>query len=170
MIERGLLIAVLLCAFASAASASSGAGSTAGTTDPGSDQEMVPNRESPAGVKKAAQQAEEDQTPGALRWMLKPLKRGMFVRLPIIDTDPNRGITYGVMPILVLQGENDDRIKQIHAPSLTYNKDFKLSPTYRYYYYPEDDAAFVGRLSRAKYENEVMAEYTDHSLFGTNYD
>ncbi len=133
---------------------------------------IVPNRDTPGGVRKAAQDAsaggkDQDETPTALRWMLKPLKRGMFVRLPVIDTDPNRGLTYGIMPIVVLQGKNDDRIEQIHAPSLNYNKDFGLSPTYRYYYYPQEDAAFAGRVSRAKYEHEAMAEYTDHSLFGT---
>jgi surface antigen Omp85-like protein len=169
MIKRAALgVLLLMAAFVPArASSSSGAGGP-----DGSDEEIVPNRQTPGGVRKAAQEVEgeKDETPAMLRWMLKPLKRGMFVRLPIIDTDPNRGITYGVMPIIVLQGENDDRIKQIHAPSVTYNKDFKLSPTYRYYYYPEEDAAFVGRVSRAKYENEVMLEYTDHSLFGTPYD
>jgi hypothetical protein len=134
--------------------------------------EMIPNRATPPAVQKAAQEAvsQEDQTPAALRWMLAPLNRGMFVRLPIIDSDPNRGVTYGVMPIIVLQGKDDDRIQQIHAPSLTYNKDFKFSPTYRYYYYPHEDAAFVGRASRGKYEHEVMAEYEDHSVFGTWYD
>ena len=165
MIKRAVIALLLLLGSAGAVRAAPSGGE-------GSDEEIVPNRQTPGGVRKAAQDVagEQDQTPAALRWMLKPLKRGMFVRLPIIDTDPNRGITYGVMPIIVLQGENDDRIKQIHAPSLTYNKDFKLSPTYRYYYYPEEDAAFVGRVSRAKYENEVMAEYTDHSVFGTPYD
>jgi hypothetical protein len=140
--------------------------------DEPTDTEIVPNRTLPTSVREAALESsqEKDETPAALRWMLKPLKRGMFVRLPIIDSDPNRGITYGIMPIVVLQGKKDDRIEQIHAPSITYNKDFKLSPTYRYYYYPEEDAAFVGRLSRAKFEHEVMAEYEDHSVAGTNYD
>lgn len=112
----------------------------------------------------------EDGTPPVLRWMLKPLDRGMFVRLPIIDTDPNRGVTYGVMPIVVLQGKHDERIEQIHAPSLTYNRVFGLSPTYRYYYYPQDDATFMARLSRAKFEHEVMLQYEDHSFAGTDYD
>ena len=169
MIKRAALGVLLLLGSFGAAHAASATGSSSGGGD---DEEIVPNRETPGGVRKIAEdvRGEQDQTPASLRWMLKPLKRGMFVRLPIIDSDPNRGITYGVMPIIVLQGENDDRIKQIHAPSLTYNKDFKLSPTYRYYYYPEEDAAFVGRISGAKYENEVMAEYTDHSLFGSPYD
>lgn len=119
---------------------------------------------------KAEQTELKDETPPFLHWMLAPLKRGMFVRLPIVDTDPNRGVTYGVMPIIVLQGKNDDRIQQIHAPSVTYNKEFKVSPTYRYYYYPQEDASFMARASRAKYEHELMLQYEDHSVAGTPYD
>lgn len=111
-----------------------------------------------------------DETPLILRWMIRPLKRGMFIRLPIMDTDPNRGITYGVMPIVVLQGKTDDRIEQIHAPSLTYNRNFVVTPTYRYYYYPQDDASFVGRTSIGKFEHEVMGQYEDHGVLGTSYD
>lgn len=111
-----------------------------------------------------------DETPGFLRWMLKPIHRGIFVRLPIVDTDPNRGVTYGVMPIVVLQGKKDDRIEQIHAPSVTYNKEFQLSPTYRYYYYPTEDASFLARVSRARFENEGMVQYEDHSFAGSAYD
>ncbi len=111
----------------------------------------------------------EEGPPSILRWMLAPLKRGMFVRLPIVDTDPNRGVTYGVMPIFVLQGAHDDRIEQIHAPSLTYNKNFGLLPTYRYYFYPQEDASFVARASRSNYEHEVMVQYEDHSFLGTDY-
>lgn len=133
--------------------------------DPG-DGELVPMRQR---VPQAAPHP-KDETPKALRWMLAPLDRGMFVRLPIVDSDPNRGVTYGVMPIIVLQGKNDERIEQIHAPSLTYNKIFKLSPTYRYYYYPQEDASFMARASRAKYEHETMLQYEDHSFWGTNYD
>lgn len=118
-----------------------------------------------------AEQGEmKDETPPFLHWMLAPLKRGMFVRLPIVDTDPNRGVTYGVMPIIVLQGKRDDRIEQIHAPSVTYNKEFRVSPTYRYYYYPKEDAAFMARVSRAKYEHEEMFQYEDHGIAGTPYD
>jgi len=102
--------------------------------------------------------------------MIRPLKRGMFIRLPIIDTDPNRGITMGVMPIWVVQGKNDDRIKQIHAPSLTYNKNFKVIPTYRYYYYPQEDASVTFRTSWSKYEREVIAQHEDGSIAGTDYD
>src|SRR5258708_6791908 len=61
---------------------------------------------------------DEMTTPGDQPWFIRaiivPKPKSMFIRLPIIDTDPNRGITYGVMPIWVING--DGRIKQIHAP------------------------------------------------------
>jgi hypothetical protein len=104
-----------------------------------------------------------------LRWMLQPLKRGMWIRLPIIDTNPNRGITVGVMPIWVLKEDGGDRIRQIHAPSLTYNKHFVVTPTYRYYLYPQDDAALMTRASAGKYEHEVVGQYEDRSIFGSPY-
>ncbi|OGS38496.1 MAG: hypothetical protein A2506_10765 [Elusimicrobia bacterium RIFOXYD12_FULL_66_9] len=129
--------------------------------------ENIPSRHFPAEVRQAPQ---EDETPWIVRWMIRPLKRGMFIRLPIIDTDPNRGITAGVMPIWVVQGKTDDRIEQIHAPSLTYNRNFNIIPTYRFYYYPQEDASLTMRGSWSKYEREVMGQYEDGSLLGTDFD
>ena len=130
-------------------------------------REVVPERDFPKAVQQAPAQ---DETPRIVRWMIRPLRRGMFIRLPIMDTDPNRGITIGVMPIWVLQGETDDRIKQIHAPSVTYNKNFQVIPTYRFYYYPQEDATLVSRASYSKFEREVMGEYEDGSILGTDFD
>lgn len=129
--------------------------------------EVIPEREFPKAVQQAPRQ---DETPFVIRWMIQPLRRGMFIRLPIMDTDPNRGVTIGVMPIWVLQGETDDRIQQIHAPSLTYNKNFQVIPTYRFYYYPQEDATFIARASYSKFEREAMGEYEDGSILGTDFD
>lgn len=129
--------------------------------------ELLPQRAFPKTVKEAPR---KDDTPLILRWMIKPLRRGMWIRLPIMDTDPNRGITVGAMPIWVLQGEGDDRIREIHAPSVTYNKNFSVTPTYRYYFYPQEDAALIARASVGKYENEVMGQYEDGSFRGGESD
>lgn len=133
----------------------------------GESGEVAPERDFPVAVQQAPRQ---DETPRIIRWMIKPLRRGMFIRLPIMDTDPNRGITIGVMPIWVLQGETDDRIQQIHAPSLTYNKNFQVIPTYRFYYYPQEDATFIARASYSKFEREALGEYEDGSILGTDFD
>lgn len=131
------------------------------------DNEMIPKRQYPKSIEQAPK---KDDTPLVLRWMIKPFKRGLWIRLPIMDTDPNRGTTFGVMPIWVLQGENDDRIREIHAPSVTANKNFKVTPTYRYYFYPQEDAALVARASAGKFENEVLGQYEDGSFLGTSND
>ncbi len=133
------------------------------STDPVPDLELVPSREMPAVPNK-------EEIPAALRWLLHPLKRGMMLSLPVVDTDPNRGVTYGVMPIWVLREKNGDRIEQIHAPSLTYNEDFGPTPTYRYYYYPQTDAALVLRGAVAKFEHEVLAQYDDSTFKDTKID
>lgn len=135
--------------------------------DGGMPEEMVPSRKFPEQMR---QEPKKEDTPWILRWMIRPLRRGMWIRLPIMDTDPNRGITGGFMPIWVIQGENDDRIREIHAPSVTYNRNFKFVPTYRYYYYPQEDAALVARVSASKYENEAMGQYEDFGVLGTEYD
>jgi len=131
------------------------------------DAELLPKRAFPKAVQ---QTPKDDDTPLILRWMIKPLRRGMWIRLPIMDTDPNRGVTVGVMPIWVLQGETDDRIREIHAPSVTYNKNFSVTPTYRYYFYPQEDAALIARGSIGKYENEIMGQYEDGSFRGSAAD
>lgn len=133
----------------------------------GMPEQIVPARKFPQEVQQAPKQ---EEAPWILRWMIRPLRRGIWIRLPVMDTDPNRGITGGIMPIWVVQGEKDDRIREIHAPSLTYNSNFKFVPTYRYYYYPQEDAALAARGSVSKYENEAMGQYEDNGILGSEYD
>lgn len=108
----------------------------------------------------------EDQ-PFPLSLIIKPIRKGVFIRLPIMDTDPNRGVTVGVMPIWVINGEGEDadRIVHIHAPSVTYNKIFKIIGTYRYYYYPTDDSSLTLRAAAAQVnDHELLAQYEGFAL------
>ncbi len=108
-----------------------------------------------------------EEQPFPLRLIMKPLRRGIFIRLPIMDTDPNRGVTIGFMPIWVLngKGEDEDRIVHIHAPSVTYNKILKITATYRYYYYPDDDSSLTVRAAASQVsDREVLAQYESYSL------
>jgi hypothetical protein len=53
----------------------------------------------------------------------KPLPRdysGLEVPIPIIATDPNAGVTVGIMPVSVFR--EGDRITNIFAPQITYNQ------------------------------------------------
>ncbi|MFA5139598.1 MAG: BamA/TamA family outer membrane protein [Elusimicrobiota bacterium] len=107
------------------------------------------------------------RAPLLVRWMVHNIRRGMFINLPIMDTNPNRGITYGVMPIWVLKGRSETRIEQIHAPSVTYNRTFQWIPTYRYYYYPTPKATYELRASVSKHtDREVMAQMQDMDFLG----
>jgi hypothetical protein len=140
-------------------------------------QETPPSQPQPLATpstqpEKAASGVEiKDDTPWILRWMIRPLKKkkGMLVRLPIMDTDPNRGTTIGVMPIWIIQeGEgNNERITHIHAPSITYNKTFKAIPTYRYYWYPTDTSALLARAATStQEERELMISFDDEKFLG----
>jgi hypothetical protein len=113
----------------------------------------------------------QNETPWFLRWMLHPNKRGMLVNLPVIDTDPNRGTTGGVLPIWIITEKNSERIEQMHAPSITYNKVFKINTTYRYYYYPDSKSALILRAAASSSkERELLVDYATPSFLDRDID
>ncbi|MBI5208738.1 MAG: BamA/TamA family outer membrane protein [Elusimicrobia bacterium] len=118
----------------------------------------------PSEAKPAAQP--ESTTPWYLRWMIMDTKKGMVVKIPIIDTDPNRGTTGGFMPIWINKQPGTDRIQTMHAPSLTYNKVFGPVPTYRFYYYPTNVSTLHMRVAESlQIEREALIFYEDERLF-----
>lgn len=120
----------------------------------------------PKAIPPALEEASEAQS-WPLRLIMSPVKHGMFIRLPVIDTDPNRGVTYGIMPIWVLQEGSSDRIRSIHAPSLTYNGIFRITPTYRYYLYPTDKASYEFRSSYSTVvDREIFGQMEDQDFLG----
>ncbi len=104
----------------------------------------------------------------ALDLMIHPIKQGMALFLPSIATDPNSGVTYGVMPIWVLQSPKTQQIEYIHAPSVTYNEYFGWSATYRLYYYPTADSNLVLRGAWDKDDHEAYASYQDQKFLHKN--
>lgn len=105
--------------------------------------------------------------PWIMRMMIHDIQDGMFIGLPIIDTDPNRGATYGVMPIWVWQGRQDKRIRHIWAPSASYNKTFRWIGTSRYYYYPTEKSSYFTRASVTPEENpDLVGEMEDLDFLG----
>lgn len=114
--------------------------------------------------------AAAESQPWPLKLIMQELKNGMLVRLPVIDTDPNRGVTVGVMPIWVLKERGGgDRIRSIHAPSLTYNGIVGVTPTYRYYLYPDDKSDYEFRTSWSSIEEkELVGEFEDSDFLNKN--
>lgn len=124
----------------------------------------------PTVVPKGFAQPAEAQ-PWPVRLMVHPVKGGMFIGLPVVDTDPNRGVTMGVMPITVLQRAGNDRITSIWAPSVTYNKTFKANGTLRYYAYPtrESDLAVRGAWAEVN-DRDATGDYRNRNFLGKGYD
>lgn len=85
------------------------------------------------------------------------------VYFPALSTDPNSGATLGFMPIWLLQDQQKN-IRQILAPSLTYNRIFGVTPTFRYYYYPHSDAQLfvIGSKSTTTNERETVRYIDPH--------
>ncbi|HAH06646.1 MAG TPA: hypothetical protein DCM05_09000 [Elusimicrobia bacterium] len=126
------------------------------------ESDVRPPEHLPPGMAEAAA-----KDPWPIRLMMQHIKNGMFIRLPVVDTDPNRGVTYGVMPIWVVKEPKSDRIKHIHAPSLTYNDIFKVVPTYRYYLYPTEFSVLTARASASmKEDKEALVEFEDMDFLG----
>jgi hypothetical protein len=55
--------------------------------------------------------------------------------LPMFTTNPNEGQTYGAMPVFIKTDEDQDRVKSITAPSVSWNRSAGVTGTYRYYRY-----------------------------------
>lgn len=58
-----------------------------------------------------------------------------FIPLPAFDTDPNAGETYGLLPVLLFRGPQDE-VRSILAPSVTYNEIRGVTATFRYFAFP----------------------------------
>jgi hypothetical protein len=106
----------------------------------------------------------EEKSPLLMRLMLHPTKNGVFVTVPVVDSDPNSGVTFGMMPVWVRAG-SDGTIREIHAPSVTYNPYFGFAAKYEYYDFTKEHRTQQFRASSAeKYNRGVEYEY-DTSRF-----
>jgi hypothetical protein len=63
---------------------------------------------------------------------------GPFFPVPLIDADPNSGLTLGLIPTW-LYTNADDQIQKIVAPDINYNADFGFGAYARVIGYPSDD-------------------------------
>lgn len=149
---RRLALSAVLLLSASAARAG-GAGPDA---PPGAGNTAAP-AETPENLRKG-------DAPLLMRLFLHPTTNGVFVVVPVVDDDPNSGVTSGVMPVWVRSGR-DGRIEQIHAPSLTYNQYFGPAARYEFFDLSRTDRTIQFRASSAqKYDREAVFEY-DTSRF-----
>jgi outer membrane protein assembly factor BamA len=92
-----------------------------------------------------------------------------FIPLPSIDTDPNAGTTYGVLPVLLLRDQADE-VKAIIAPSLTYNDFRGWTGTFRYYTFPTAAERFDFEAGYSEtIERRLNLHYRNLELFGDRF-
>ena len=116
------------------------------------------------------------ETAKTITWPLRMLKliatdmgRAVILYLPAVDTDPNRGITAGAMPIFLIKDPVTSGIQQIHAPSLTYNHIFGVTPTWRYYYYPDAYSQIFTRAAYSQFTNRDLTLEYKNSRFSQKH-
>lgn len=108
----------------------------------------------------------EEQPPPIMRWMVTSTKTGVRAILPIVDSDPNTGVTFGAMPIWVVY-DSSRTIRQIHSLALSYNQNFGASTQYQYFLFPRPDTNFLLRLGASeRFDREIVTEYSSDSFLG----
>ncbi|MGE0824436.1 MAG: BamA/TamA family outer membrane protein [Candidatus Binatia bacterium] len=72
-----------------------------------------------------------------------------FLPLPEVATDPNGDTTVGFLPVWLFT-DNQQQIRQMFAPDLTYNPTLGIGGTLRYFSYPSDDTQWYVVASGAE--------------------
>ena len=100
------------------------------------------------------------------------------VHLPVIASNPNSGLTYGILPVWLSHNPRNE-ISQIFAPMLTYNQTYGAAFSGSYYYYPSGDEEIRIVLEKAEKSNYRAAFKLDDRkmldgratlLIDTNYE
>ncbi len=78
------------------------------------------------------------------------------VYLPAPSSDPNSGVTMGILPVFLFVNKKEE-IEHILAPSITYNKIFKVNTTLRHYWFPRKHAQM---FILASYAMETNRRFT----------
>lgn len=78
--------------------------------------------------------------------------------VPVVDVDPNRGVTAGAAPTWFLA--RDGRARAIHAPFASYNSNVGLTGGYDFYLFPTTATQFeaFGTISQRS-DREALLEY-----------
>lgn len=101
-----------------------------------------------------------DELPAMVKLVMRPTKGGMFLYLPSIDTDPNSGVTAGIMPVWVVMAASDT-VRRIYVTNLTYNPHFGVTAGCEVFSFLSSRSNLHTDLSFSQYWNrEVSAAYS----------
>ncbi|MDO8433471.1 MAG: BamA/TamA family outer membrane protein [Candidatus Binatus sp.] len=82
-----------------------------------------------------------------------------FIPVPEVTTDPNGGVTYGILPVW-LNTDNHDEITSIFAPDINANSTLGPGGSFRYLSYPSADTQwYVVAGAQVKIARKVDLDY-----------
>lgn len=88
--------------------------------------------------------------------------------VPFVSTDPNAGLTYGL--ILAFLETRDARTRSITAPSVSYSDIFGVTGTFRHFFYPQGDEKITTYASYGTGSEQVYyLEYKNPSVLSRTY-
>lgn len=92
--------------------------------------------------------------------------KGLFVTMPIIDSNPNSGFTFGVMPVWVVFGSSGTLLRWVQAPAITWNRHTDVTIQYQLFAFPTEssDLQFYASQSR-RFDREIALEGGNKLLF-----
>jgi len=95
---------------------------------------------------------------------------GPLLFIPLIDTNKDTGLRFGMMPILALRDTRGDGIAAVVAPSVRYNRYLHTQYTWRTYFFPNDKELWVFRGSYSDIvHREVFLRYFNPEFLGTAF-
>ncbi len=87
------------------------------------------------------------------------------VHFPVIASNPNAGMTYGVLPVWLVHNDRHE-IVQIFAPMFAYNHTYGAAFSGSYFYSPTGDRKLRVLLEKSQRSNQrASVRYEDHALF-----
>lgn len=94
----------------------------------------------------------------AVDWLYADTRDGARVLVPVVDADPVRGVTAGLMPVWV--GLSSSGLRSLYAPSLTYNAAVGGALAMDYYRFVSTASVFEAFASIAqRSDREVYAAF-----------
>ncbi|MFN7954158.1 MAG: BamA/TamA family outer membrane protein [bacterium] len=88
--------------------------------------------------------------------------------VPFVSTDPNAGVTYGL--ILAFLETRDSRTRSITAPSVSYSDIFGVTGTFRHFFYPQGDEKITTYASYGTGSEQVYyLDYKNPNVLNRTY-
>ncbi len=93
-----------------------------------------------------------------------------FFPVPVFEISPDEGLTYGLMPIMIMSDKKDGSIKAIAGMIGQYNSITKIGGSFLSYFYPKPDQAIEFYFGMAqRYEREATFHFFDPTFFDKFY-